>query len=96
MKSNHKLPDGWTSAVKYFSRLSKEELDQHGLPAASKDRKSLLRYLHTNGTGFVYCRGTLGIRYVAARTDSDGAHRCCGVTEAVELQYNIVLRTLAN
>lgn len=63
MKDEHVFPDGWTSAVHYFSRCAKEELIQHKLPTASKDRRGLLRHLYTNGIRFVYCRGGLNVRY---------------------------------
>lgn len=51
------LPKGWLPAIKFFIGLTPDQLIEKGLPSNNETLRNYLKYIYSDGHGFVYCTG---------------------------------------
>lgn len=51
------LPEGWQPAINFFLTLTPEQLREKGLPDDREALRKNLRYIYTDGSGFVFYKG---------------------------------------
>lgn len=56
MQTLASLPSNWVPAWAHFARYSAEQLAYEGLPAEASQLKNMLKYIHTDGSEFMYYR----------------------------------------
>lgn len=69
------LPEGWLPASTCFASLTAEQLKEKGLPTDEKELIELLRYIYSDGHGFMYCTGDF--------SDPSPVDRCVGLSDSV-------------